>query len=190
MKPASKWHLKTMRTRLISGDGGGGVAAVGVCSSFVGSNGDALATHAVLPVARRASRNFRLRIYLEADYYCSCEWSFDYVNRVKPGFHEFRPVGDRLIRRAKAPGVAAFCVEMQFGGDFGVFQREEINGGVFNVDRIVFGLNDEGWRSFFVGMDFGVGRHVLFGDGEVTGVNDDGEIGAAALRLSAASTVG
>ncbi len=76
--------------------------------------------------------------------------------------------------------MAAFGVDVQLGRNFRVFQREEIDGGVFDVDGIVFGLNDERWRSFFGGMDFGVGRHVLFGDGEIAGIDDDGEVGAAA----------
>src|SRR5579872_3125356 len=51
------------------------------------------------------------------------------------------------------------------------------------MDGIVFGLNDKGRRSFFGRMDFWVGRHVLFGEGEVAGVYDDGEVGAAALGV-------
>ena len=41
MKPASKWHLKTTKTRLISGDGGGGVAVEGAAPVGGGVEGGA-----------------------------------------------------------------------------------------------------------------------------------------------------
>ena len=77
--------------------------------------------------------------------------------------------------------MAAVGIDVQLGRNFCVFQREKIDRRVFNVDGIVFGLNDEGWRSRCGGMDFRVGRHVLFGEGEIAGIDDDGEVGAAAL---------
>src|SRR5947209_1962201 len=76
--------------------------------------------------------------------------------------------------------MAAISVDVKFGWDFGVFQRDEVDRGVFDVDGIVFGLNDEGWRSLFGRMDFGGGRKVLLRDGEIAGIDDDGEVGAAA----------
>ena len=113
----------------------------------------------------------------------SCQ-GFDDVDCVQPSFYELGPVRYGLIRGTKAPSVAAVGVDMKFGGNFGVFESEKIDGGGFDVHGIVFGLNDEGWRSFFSGMDFGVGRHVLFGDGEIAGINDDGEIGPATDAVS------
>ena len=79
--------------------------------------------------------------------------------------------------------MAAFGVDVQFGRDFRVFKREKIDSRVFDVDGIVFGLNDERWRSFFGRMNFRIGRHVLFGDGEIAGIDDDGEVGAAAQSV-------
>src|SRR5262249_19651706 len=132
MKPASKWHLKTTRTRLISGDGGGGVAD-GVWRSVAASSGDeAPAIQAVLPVARSVSRNFRLRIFVGR--LLSRGRSFEDVDRVQPGFDEFRPVSNRLVRGAETPSVAAVGVDVQLSGNFCVFQREEIDSGVFDVN--------------------------------------------------------
>ena len=75
--------------------------------------------------------------------------------------------------------MAALGVDVEFGGDFGVFQGEEVDGGVFHVDRIVFGLDDEGGRGLLGGADIGVGGEILFGEGEVAGIDDYGEVWAA-----------
>ena len=102
------------------------------------------------------------------------------MNCVQPGFYEFGPVRNWEICGTQAIAVAAFSVDVKLGWHLRIFEREKIHRGVFDVDAVVLGLNDDRWRSFFRGMDFGVGRHVLFGDGEVSGVDDDGEVGAAA----------
>jgi len=103
------------------------------------------------------------------------------LDRVQPSLDKFGPVCDWEIRKAESPTVSTVRVDMKLGGDLGVLEREEVDSGVFDVDGIVFGLNDEGGRSFLCGMDISVGREVLFGEGEVAGVDDDGEVGAAAF---------
>ena len=75
-------------------------------------------------------------------------------------------------------------VDVQFGGNLGVLQREEVYGGVFDMHGIVLGLDDEGGRRFVGDMDIGVGREVLFGEREVAGIDDHGEVRAAAELVS------
>ena len=76
--------------------------------------------------------------------------------------------------------MAALSVEVEFGGDFGVFQGQEIDGCVFYVNGVVFGLDDEGGRGLLGGKDIGIGGEVLLGEGKVAGIDDYGEVWATA----------
>lgn len=51
------------------------------------------------------------------------------------------------------------------------------------MDSVVLGLNDEGGRRLFGGMEVQVAEHGVFGVGEVAGIDDYGEVGAAALLV-------
>ena len=53
------------------------------------------AIQAVLPVARRASRNFRLRILILGSPSIELRAELRDLNCVQPGFHELGPVRDR-----------------------------------------------------------------------------------------------
>src|ERR1700683_1002779 len=78
----------------------------------------------------------------------------DYGDGAEPGFDEGGPVGDGLRRWAEAEGVAAVGKDMQFGGDAGFFEGDEIDEGIVDaVDRVIFGLEDEGWRRVAGGVD-------------------------------------
>jgi len=108
----------------------------------------------------------------------------EYVDGVQPGLYQVRPGGDGQLSAAEAVAVAALGVDVQLGRDLGVLQGQKVNGSVFDVHRVVFGLKNEGGRSLVGGMDFGIGCEALFGDGEVAGIDDDGEIGPAAYWVS------
>ena len=106
------------------------------------------------------------------------------VDGAEPVFYAIGPGGDgEFGDAAEAVAVAAFGVEVEFGGDFGLFEGEEIGGGVFYVDWVVFCLNDEGGRGLGGGMDVELVEVAVFGVGEVAGVDDDGEVGAAGLLV-------
>ena len=75
--------------------------------------------------------------------------------------------------------MAALGVDVEFGGDFGVLELLVVDEGVFYVDGVVFSLDDEGGRGVGGGVDFGVGGERLVSEGEVAGVDDYGEVGAA-----------
>ena len=75
--------------------------------------------------------------------------------------------------------MAAFGVDVEFGRDLGVFQFEKIKSSVFDVDRIVFSVDDEGRRGVGSDVDFGIGREILIGESEIAGINNDGEVGTA-----------
>ena len=73
--------------------------------------------------------------------------------------------------------------DVELGGDLCCLQREEVRGGVFDVDGVVFGLEDEGGRGIGGNGEIGVVGEVLLGNCDVAGVDDDGEVGAAALLV-------
>ena len=79
--------------------------------------------------------------------------------------------------------MSAFGVDVELGRDLGFLELHEIDDCVFDVDGVVFGLHDEGWRSVGRWDDVSVGREVFVGEGEVPGVDDDGEIGTAAQLI-------
>ena len=84
------------------------------------------------------------------------------------------------VRRVHAEAVAAGGVVVELGGDVGVHEGAVVDEGVAAVAAIVFGLDEEGGGRELVG---GVGGDELgFSgrDGEVGGVDDDGEVGAGA----------
>src|SRR5579859_91762 len=77
----------------------------------------------------------------------------------------------------------ALGIEMHLGWHLRVLQRQKVNGGVFDMNRVVFGLHDERGRSLAGGVDVGVGCEVLVSEGEITGVNDHGKIRTAAFAI-------
>lgn len=87
-----------------------------------------------------------------------------HVHGHQPSLDQFGPDGYRERGAAKAVAVSTFRVDVQFGGNLRVLQGLEIHRSVFDVDRIVFGLHDERWRSFVGDVDIGIGRHVLLRD--------------------------
>jgi len=76
--------------------------------------------------------------------------------------------------------VAAFGVDVELGGDFGVFELLVIDQRVFDVDWVVFGLDDESGRRVGGGIYFRVGGEGFLRQRQVAGVDDDGEVGTAA----------
>ncbi len=83
--------------------------------------------------------------------------------------------------------MAAFGVKVQFGRDAGGFELEKPGGGVFDVDGVVFGLEEEGGRGVVGGAQVRVGAEddagflvrLWNGGSEIAGVDDDGEVWAA-----------
>ena len=54
--------------------------------------------------------------------------------------------------------------EWSSAGTLAFFQGKEIDGGVFGVDGVVFGLDDEGGRGLLSGLDIAVrGRNFVRG---------------------------
>ncbi len=73
--------------------------------------------------------------------------------------------------------MASLGEDVEFGGDFEVFEGAEVDEDVFYVDGVVFGLQEEGGRGGCGGVDaFGEGVEGG-GVGEVGGVDEDGEVG-------------
>ena len=72
--------------------------------------------------------------------------------------------------------MSAVGVDVHFGRDFGILQREEIDGGVFHMHGIVFRLNNDSRRSFFRDVNLGIRSEVLFCQCEVAGIDNDGKI--------------
>ena len=81
--------------------------------------------------------------------------------------------------------MSASGVEMHFGRDLRFFQRQKVDGGVLDMDRIVFGLKDERRRGLVSNVDFGIGSEVLFGESEVAGIDDHCEVGPATDLIGA-----
>lgn len=75
--------------------------------------------------------------------------------------------------------MSALCVNVHFGGDLGIFQGHEVNDGVFDVHRIVLGLEDKTGRGLIRHVDVGVGCEVLVRQGEITEIDNHREVGAA-----------
>ena len=84
------------------------------------------------------------------------------------------------VGRVHAEAVAAGGVVVELGGDVGVEKSAVVDEGVAAIAAIVFGLDEEGGGSELVGGVDGVELLIVGGDGEVGGVDDDGEVGAGA----------
>ena len=80
--------------------------------------------------------------------------------------------------------MSASGVEVHFCRNVGVLQSQKVNGGVFDMHRIIFGLKNERRRGLVSNADFGIGREVLVGEGEVARVDDHSEVRAAAELVS------
>jgi hypothetical protein len=79
-----------------------------------------------------------------------------------------------------AEAVAAGGVVVEVGGDVGVHEGGVIDEGVLAVGAIVLCLDEEGGGGELVGSVGGVELGVVGGNGEVGGIDDDGEVGAGA----------
>lgn len=79
--------------------------------------------------------------------------------------------------------MAAFSVDVELGGNLGLLEGEEPGGGVLDVDGVVFGLDKDGGRSAAVGMKVQIVEEAVLGVGEVAGIDDHGEVRAAALLI-------
>ena len=75
---------------------------------------------------------------------------------MEPGLNQCWPVGDWKGGRPQAVAVMALRVDVKFGGDMGGFELKEPGGGVFDVDGIVLGLEEEGGWSLTRGVQVGV----------------------------------
>ncbi len=106
------------------------------------------------------------------------------MNGPQPGFHALRPSRNRERGPAQAVAVSALSVDVHFGRDFGVLESEEVDGGVFDVHRVVLCLDDERGRRFAGNHNIGVGREVLVCEGEVARIDDHGEVRAATELVS------
>jgi len=102
------------------------------------------------------------------------------VDGAEPGGGEARPVFFGGVGRVHAEAVAAGGVEVELGGDVGVEKSAVIDKSIASVGAIVFCLDEEGGGSELVGGVDGVELGVGGRDGEVGGVDDDGEVGAGA----------
>ncbi len=89
-----------------------------------------------------------------------------------------RPVLFGGVGWVHAEAMTAGGVIVELGGDVGVEEGTVIDEGVAAVAAIVFGLDEEGGRGELVGGVGGVEFLVFRRDGEVGGVDDDGEVGA------------
>jgi len=80
--------------------------------------------------------------------------------------------------------MSTLSVDVQFGLDLGILEGEEVDDGVFDMHRIILSLDDERRRGLSADVDIRVGREVLISEGEVAGINDDGEVRAATQLVS------
>ena len=111
------------------------------------------------------------------------------MDGLQPGLYQARPGGDWKPIAPESVAMAAFGVEVHFGWDLGVFQRQKVDGGVFDMHGIVFGLENKRRRSLGGDVDLGIGREVLLCQGEVAGIDDRGEVGPATELVSSINGV-
>jgi len=102
------------------------------------------------------------------------------VDGLEPGLCQFWPSSDGKLGAPKSVTVSAIGIKMHLPRNFGVLQGEELDGGVFDMHRIVLGLNDERWRSFLGDVNLGIGCKDLFRKRQVARINDYRKIGTAA----------
>src|SRR5260370_6307665 len=97
---------------------------------------------------------------------------------MKQRLNEPRPMRYGKVHGAQAVAVAALGEKVELGGDLCLLERLKVEERVLFVDRVVFGLEEKGWRGVGGRVDtvrqFVESRSV----GEIAGVDDDGEIGA------------
>lgn len=105
-------------------------------------------------------------------------------DRVQPGLDKLRPGGDRQPGVAEAVAVSALGIDMHFGGHFGFLQGHEVDDGVFDMDRIILGLEDETGRGFARHRNVGIKCEVLVCKRKVSGIDDHSEVGTAAQLVS------
>ena len=103
-----------------------------------------------------------------------------HLDGVKPGFDALRPGGDRQLGAAQAVAVSALRVDMQLGWEPWRSSTEESSTVAFSTctgSSSAWTMNVGG--VFSVGLISGFGRHIFCSHGEVAGIDDDGEVGAA-----------
>ncbi len=100
------------------------------------------------------------------------------VDGTEPGGGEFGPVLLGRVGRVHAEAVASRGVVVELGGDVGIEEGAVIDEGIAAVATIVFGLDEEGGGRELVGGVDGVQLFVVGRNGEVGGIDDDGEVGA------------
>ena len=83
------------------------------------------------------------------------------LDGVKPSFCALRPVSDGKCCAAETVAVPTFGVEVHFGRDVGVLEGKEIHSRVFDVHRIVLGLDDKRGWSLIGHVNLRVGREIL-----------------------------
>src|SRR5260370_18457642 len=103
---------------------------------------------------------------------------------MKPRLNEPRTMRYGKVRGAQAVAVAALGEKVELGGDLCLLERLKVEERVLFVDRVVFGLEEKGWRGVGGRVDtvrqFVESRSV----GEIAGVDDDGEIGAGVAFIN------
>ena len=102
---------------------------------------------------------------------------------MEPGFHGARPGGYRQCCPAQSVTVPALGVDVQFRRNLGIFEGEEVHGGVLNMHRVVFGLDDERGRGFVGWPDIRIRSKILIGQRKVAGIDDYGEVRTAAQLI-------
>ena len=95
-------------------------------------------------------------------------------------------MGDRSGGGTQAVAVAAFGKQVKFCGDVGFLELKEPGYRVLDVDRVIFGLQQESWWRVAGGMeirieaegDAGFSVRLRHNRREIAGIDDDGEVRA------------
>src|SRR5882724_3693669 len=102
---------------------------------------------------------------------------------MQPGFHQFGPASNWKFGATQTVSVASLRVEMKLGRDFGIFQREEIDDGIFHVYRVIFCLKNKRWWSLIGDVDLRVRRKILLSERQIARIDDHGEVGTTSLLI-------